>query len=766
MNKILNRKKHTPINTYNEDILDLDLFIDGIQTEILQAFSSKDNYTIGIVSNWGDGKSSVVNLLIEKLLKKSKLLKGQIFSHIILFASALVLPSIWIFFNWQNIIKFFTINLILILGVIALFLFVFHRKIYDISLFIWDKIVKIFYKKDIVIIRFSPWSLSNINQIYTEYLSSLAKNLDSSSSLFPSLLLLYTETLLQKDLSFLKKYIKTEKSIEELKDEISNLLIKTSRKIIVIIDDVDRINGIEIYNLFKLIGSVANFPNIVNIIAYDKHYVCTELNNYLNKEENSISNANQYLKKIINKEFMLPKISNAKLYEIFASELKSIIGATNLNVYNEQELKYNYINTIGFYIQNIRDLKLLLNAFEFHYSIFKIRGININIIDLLLVTTLRVFKYELWLELYEYKQKQDYNIGGINFITNSNNDEINFPDFANLEFENKNIIATLIKPEYRGCSPINDRYKYDIKRFGVNLETTNLYFEFNPPYSNIENIIKAIISEKIDMQIFEKDTSEDVYSSDFYDLLFSRQYEHLWTAKTIFNLIEICLFCNIKIKFPKYNFIFFFERDKHYMNGISVENFTNYLLELSLLKNIDINMFIYIIHGYFIYSSSNSHHENDIPINEVPYFHKLSDFIISRLLICKIDLFEFDNIIHLLTRFSKYDKEYQSLILCKFEQQIKDIDNDELLNFIMKYKEISNTSNGDEIYFDSFMKYICKNEIREILKNKLLSIQKNEEIIKNNNYVDTYKYGLSGEHKETHLVEYLLDFYFKEVNIK
>ena len=378
MNKILNRKKHTPINTYNEDILDLDLFIDGIQTEILQAFSSKDNYTIGIVSNWGDGKSSVVNLLIEKLLKKSKLLKGQIFSHIILFASALVLPSIWIFFNWQNIIKFFTINLILILGVIALFLFVFHRKIYDISLFIWDKIVKIFYKKDIVIIRFSPWSLSNINQIYTEYLSSLAKNLDSSSSLFPSLLLLYTETLLQKDLSFLKKYIKTEKSIEELKDEISNLLIKTSRKIIVIIDDVDRINGIEIYNLFKLIGSVANFPNIVNIIAYDKHYVCTELNNYLNKEENSISNANQYLKKIINKEFMLPKISNAKLYEIFASELKSIIGATNLNVYNEQELKYNYINTIGFYIQNIRDLKLLLNAFEFHYSIFKIRGININ----------------------------------------------------------------------------------------------------------------------------------------------------------------------------------------------------------------------------------------------------------------------------------------------------------------------------------------------------------------------------------------------------
>ena len=114
MNKILNRKKHTPINTYNEDILDLDLFIDGIQTEILQAFSSKDNYTIGIVSNWGDGKSSVVNLLIEKLLKKSKLLKGQIFSHIILFASALVLPSIWIFFNWQNLIKFFTINLILI----------------------------------------------------------------------------------------------------------------------------------------------------------------------------------------------------------------------------------------------------------------------------------------------------------------------------------------------------------------------------------------------------------------------------------------------------------------------------------------------------------------------------------------------------------------------------------------------------------------------------------------------------------------------------
>ena len=55
-------------------------------------------------------------------------------------------------------------------------------------------------------------------------------------------------------------------------------LIKINRKIIVIIDDIDRLTNIQIRDIFQLVKQVADFPNVIYVLVMDRNVVERALN--------------------------------------------------------------------------------------------------------------------------------------------------------------------------------------------------------------------------------------------------------------------------------------------------------------------------------------------------------------------------------------------------------------------------------------------------------------------------------------------------------
>lgn len=86
----------------------------------------------------------------------------------------------------------------------------------------------------------------------------------------------------------------SEKSLLEIKAELEKSLLLLPKKIILVIDDLDRLEPSEALEVLRLIRAVADFPSIVYLVCFDK----VVLGNAI-AQELGIDDGQEYLKKIV-----------------------------------------------------------------------------------------------------------------------------------------------------------------------------------------------------------------------------------------------------------------------------------------------------------------------------------------------------------------------------------------------------------------------------------------------------------------------------------
>lgn len=66
-------------------------------------------------------------------------------------------------------------------------------------------------------------------------------------------------------------------TLQRLKDEIGTLLRERQRRLVVVIDDIDRLDDNEIHAVFKLVKLAADFPYVTYVLAFDDAVVAAAL---------------------------------------------------------------------------------------------------------------------------------------------------------------------------------------------------------------------------------------------------------------------------------------------------------------------------------------------------------------------------------------------------------------------------------------------------------------------------------------------------------
>ncbi|MCS3901495.1 KAP family P-loop NTPase fold protein [Methanococcus voltae] len=175
-----------------------------------------------------------------------------------------------------------------------------------------------------------------------------------------------------------KKYGSEDHDIFILRDKLSNYLKELDKKIVIFIDDLDRLTGEQIKLMFKLIKCIADFPNIVYILGYDKKIVskaladvqCSPEHEYVEEGRKRILNNKlgaEYIKKIIQVEYSVPELSKNELIRDFLEKI--IENNKELQQYDYEELIYSF--EILKTLRNQRDFNRLHNMFSFEYGIVK-----------------------------------------------------------------------------------------------------------------------------------------------------------------------------------------------------------------------------------------------------------------------------------------------------------------------------------------------------------------------------------------------------------
>lgn len=176
--------------------------------------------------------------------------------------------------------------------------------------------------------------------------------------------------------------------IDKTKENLETVLGDTNQKIVVIIDDIDRLTNTQIRDIFQLVKQVGNFPNIIYVLSMDRDVVCRAL------ESVHDINGEEYLEKIVQIPFEIPVLMKPKLKEIFLAKLDDTVNDISDNV----KIDKNYwsevfINCIEPYIKTLRDVNRVINTFQFRY---KLLSTETSLEDVVALTTIEVLEPQLY----------------------------------------------------------------------------------------------------------------------------------------------------------------------------------------------------------------------------------------------------------------------------------------------------------------------------------------------------------------------------------
>jgi len=186
------------------------------------------------------------------------------------------------------------------------------------------------------------------------------------------------------------------KNVIKLKTEIAEELRKQPQRIFVTVDDIDRLNPEEIRQLFGVIKSVADFPNVVYLLTFDKKVVIEAL-----RESQGISGEN-YLEKIVQFPFELPLPDRSSLYRLLFARLECIMAGTPEGLFDQTYWGNVFMRGIEHFISTPRKINLLTNTLSVTYP--AVQG-EVNPVDFIGIETLRIFCPEAYSMIRTYPEK-------------------------------------------------------------------------------------------------------------------------------------------------------------------------------------------------------------------------------------------------------------------------------------------------------------------------------------------------------------------------
>lgn len=176
--------------------------------------------------------------------------------------------------------------------------------------------------------------------------------------------------------------------LDELRTRIGVHLKNADKRIIVLVDDIDRLDKHETHTLFRLIKACADFPNVSYVLAFDEVAVAKSLGErYAGGDEVS---GRAFLEKIIQVPLKLPVAMKEDLRSLCFQQVDQAIAAAGIQLAKEDVGGFvsGFDRGIAIRLDTPRAAKRYGNGLMFALPMLK--G-EVSIVDLLLIEAVRAF---------------------------------------------------------------------------------------------------------------------------------------------------------------------------------------------------------------------------------------------------------------------------------------------------------------------------------------------------------------------------------------
>lgn len=251
-----------------------------------------------------------------------------------------------------------------------------------------------------VYVPFNPWWFSGDESLLLAFFNDLRAHLGGTSdavaelgeklasladavSTVPS-----PHTAMAKPFAYiLRKTTSKPKDVESLKKDIAATLRKSPRRVLVTIDDIDRLTPEEIRQVFRVIKSVADFPNVTYLLAFDKNIVSASISTIQG------GSGEDYLEKVVQIPFELPLADRLSIRRLLVEKLTTILSGLDAKEFDKTYWNNVFYESIDKFIETPRDVVRFSNALAVTFR--AIMG-EVNPVDFVAMESLRIFCPEVY----------------------------------------------------------------------------------------------------------------------------------------------------------------------------------------------------------------------------------------------------------------------------------------------------------------------------------------------------------------------------------
>ena len=314
-----------PVERREDDRLGRRSFAESLARQV-QAVPAKHGFTIGITGEWGSGKTSVLNMVAETLECEGPM-------------TAVLRFNPWLFGSADELVTRFFRELSTQLG----------ESKYDML----KDVARAFSELGKVAAPLSPvpWTVGVAN-------------------LFVWLVNGSTQP----------------RSLVAEREHLRKALGESSSRVVVLVDDIDRLEANEIRELMRLVRLTSDLPNVVFLLAFDRGHVCRSLGE-------TESEGQRYLDKIVQVTYNLPVVRETSLPGILLPLLEQRVRDHCVTELDPEVWRSVFYEVIKPLLGNLRDVKRYLTSLTVTLDMI---GGEVALADLLSMEAIRILRPELF----------------------------------------------------------------------------------------------------------------------------------------------------------------------------------------------------------------------------------------------------------------------------------------------------------------------------------------------------------------------------------
>lgn len=453
---------------------------------------------------------------------------------------------------------------------------------------------------DVIVVDFNARASVNVNCIQMDFLSTLATSLSPFHTGMKSVMKDYMEDLsvLADDTSWGKFLgLINIKDATDSRARLQDGIEKINKKIVVFIDDLDRLTCEEILEVLKLITKNAAFVNTVFITAYDKDYIncILEKNLYVPQKQN-------FSDKYFCMEIALPEGNQQIRSTLLLKELTKLSQKGLITACKENDFQQSFM-AISMYVEryllSLRDVKRFLNTFCASYLPIQH---EVYFEDVLMISLLRFARKELYdliksLECFDDPDNKSENVyvlklkENIKFKDDYDAMRVLFPTRSNGNLKSLNEKGQ--KHIYWKRS--FNTYFYNLEYTSFNQEDINKLLESNITDADIRSLAPSWKERKIEVDI-----------KDF--LVKIENYQN--SQNQLKAYLKLCMICyrytiNREIFFLASRYLYYYQWSnlQKKFKFSSKDDYKQYVKDI-LMSEADINATSYYLHYLLLYQLS------------------------------------------------------------------------------------------------------------------------------------------------------------------